>query len=93
MDSVEQIERKKQQAEEVARRFDAMAARIRHNGTDQFGGAFVLVPPNNAGNAVEVLQLADSNPGLFWMLVKAQVDEQYKQMQDMAARMQYGSQR
>ena len=84
--SDEQIQRKKQQAEAVALKFDAMAARIRHNGTDSFGGAFVLVPPLNAGQPVELLTLADINPGNFWMLAKAHVDEQYKAMVDLAAR-------
>lgn len=89
--SEELIERKKQEAEKIAQQFDAMARRIRYNGTESFGGAFVLVPPAGAGRSVEVFQIADSNAGLFWMIVKAQVDEQYKELQDMAARqMQFG---
>lgn len=84
--SQELIEKRKQQAEAIAKQFEAMAARIRLNGDDNFGGAFMLVPPNNAGKPVEILITADSNPGHFWMLAKANVDEQYRNMQDVAAR-------
>lgn len=87
MNGQELIERKKHQAEEIAKQFDEMAARIRLNGDANFGGAFLLVPPVNAGTAVQVLTLATNNPGHFWMMVKAHVDEEWKNLQDAAARM------
>lgn len=83
--SQELIERKQQQAEEIAKRFETMAARIRLNGSDNFGGAFLLVPPLNAGTPVELLTLSDINAGNFWMTVKLFIDEQYKAMVDLSA--------
>ncbi len=80
------IEKRKQQAELIAQKFEAMAARIRLNGTDQFGGAFLLVPPTGVGKPVELLTLSDVNPGNFWMSVKLYVDDEYKGLQDQMLR-------
>lgn len=89
--SQELIERKKASAEAVAQRFDDMAARIRNNGTETFGGAFLVVPPSGTGEPVDLLMFSTTNPGHFWMMVKAHVDEQYKLLQErMAAQQRFG---
>jgi hypothetical protein len=73
-------------AEEIAQRFEAMAAQIRLNKAGKFGGAFLLVPPPMTGNIVETLVLSDQNAGLFWSAVKALVDAEFKALQDRQAR-------
>lgn len=62
-------------ADLYAQRFDAMAARIRHNGSDSFGGAVVVVPPVNAGEPFETLILdSKQDAGQFWSLLKVKCD-------------------
>lgn len=73
--------------EEIAKRFEAMAAQIRLNKAGKFGGAFLLVPPPNTGNVVETLVLSDQNSGLFWSAIKALVDAEFKALQDRQARL------
>jgi hypothetical protein len=73
-------------AEEIAQRFEALAARIRLNKDASFGGAFLLVPPPATGNIVETLVLSDQNPGVFWSLVKGMIDAEWKALQDRVAR-------
>lgn len=80
------IEKKREAAEAIAKRFDDMATRIRLNGTDNFGGAFLLVPPAGVGSPVELLTLATTNPGHFWLMVKSHVEEEWRAAQDMANR-------
>lgn len=54
--------------------FTRMAERIDHNASDGFGGAFVILPPSNAGKVVEGLVLtADGDPANFWMILQSQV--------------------
>lgn len=72
--------------EEIAQRFEAMAAQIRLNKAGKFGGAFLLIPPPLAGAAVETLVLSDQNAGLFWTTIKGLVDAEFKTLQDRAAR-------
>lgn len=86
MDTSELVERRTKEAEEAALRFDAMAARIRRNGTDSFGGAFLLMPPGGVGAAIELLTLSDQNPGYFWDMVFMTIQEERKRVQDIAAR-------
>jgi hypothetical protein len=73
-------------AEEIAKRFEAMAAQIRLNKDGKFGGAFLLVPPPMTGSIVETLVLSDQNAGLFWSAVKAMVDGEFKALQERQAR-------
>ena len=86
MDNTQLIEKRRASAETIAKKFEAMAERIRRNGDDNFGGAFLLIPPDNAGKAIEVMSVADTNPAHFWLLVKAGVDEQYQEIQALSAR-------
>lgn len=76
--------------EEIAKRFEAMAAQIRLNKDGKFGGAFLLVPPPLTGNVVETLVLSDQNAGLFWSAIKAMVDGEFKALQDRQARLGSG---
>lgn len=89
MDGQPLIETKRhQEVEQIALRFEAMAAQIRLNKDGKFGGAFLLVPPLGTGAPVELMTISDQNPGHFWMSVKLFIDEQYKRVQDMVARQQ-----
>lgn len=57
---------------EQAKPFHAMAARIEHNANARFGGAFVIVPPAEGGEPLEVLVLDESqNAAQFWMVLNA----------------------
>ena len=76
--------------EEIAQRFEAMAAQIRLNKNAKFGGAFLLVPPPLTGNIVETLVLSDQNAGLFWSSIKALVDGEFKALQERQARIGFG---
>lgn len=69
-------------AEEIAKKFEAMAAQIRLNKDGKFGGAFLLIPPPMTGNMVETLVLSDQNGGLFWSSIKALVDNEYNRLKD-----------
>ena len=73
-------------AEEIAKRFEDMAAQIRLNKDAKFGGAFLLVPPPLTGNVIETLVLSDQNPGLFWSVVFGMVEEQFKRLKDQQMR-------
>lgn len=66
--------------EEIAQRFEAMAAQIRLNKDAKFGGAFLLVPPPMTGKVIESLVLSDQNPGLFWSMVFGMVEAEFKRL-------------
>ena len=58
-------------------RFRKMADRIDHNSDSKFGGAAVVVPPRDGGDAVEFLILyAQAGPAQFWgtILSRAQLE-------------------
>lgn len=56
-------------------RFRAMADAIERNEGDIFGGAFVVVPPPEAGDPLETLILdSKQDPAQFWMLLKTKCD-------------------
>ena len=82
--STTEADRRRAAAEAIAKQFDAMAARIRLNADDQFGGAFLMVPPANVGKAVELLALSNQNPGNFWMNLKLYIDQAYQEVADAA---------
>lgn len=72
-------------AETEAVRFDQMAARIRLNAEQGFGGAFVIAPPQNGGGAIETL-LVDvrQDPVQFWTLLRSKCDVELDQLKDSA---------
>jgi hypothetical protein len=52
-----------------------MADAIERNPTGNFGGAFVVVPPVEAGDPLETLILdTKQDPAQFWMLLKTKCD-------------------
>lgn len=58
-----------------AAKFSAMAERITKNAPEEFGGAFVVVPPKDAGEALEVLVLDPrQDPAQFWIFLKTKAE-------------------
>lgn len=56
-------------------RFRAMADAIDRNAEGSFGGAFVVVPPPDAGDPLETLILdSKQDAAQFWMLLKTKCD-------------------
>jgi hypothetical protein len=87
VDTAPLVEKNKKKAEEVARQFDEMAARIRRNGDEKFGGALLLIPPDGVGEPISVLQLAGSNAGIFWSVAKQSIEEQFGMLAEKVAKM------
>lgn len=68
----------KTKAQEIAARFRAMADAVELNGAQPFGGAFVVIPPENGGEVLETLILDNrQDVAQFWgfLKVKAQMQE------------------
>lgn len=60
---------------DAAERFKAMAAAIEHNGDATFGGAVVIIPPPNGGEAIELLILdLKADPAQFWSTIRTRID-------------------
>lgn len=58
----------------TAGRFADMAERVSHNLDSKFGGAFVIVPPENGGEPMEALILdTTGDPVQFYMLLQAKI--------------------
>lgn len=72
--------------------FAAMVERIRKNADEQFGGAFVIVPPEGAGEPMQLLALTTTDASDFWLMLNAQIK---KALEELQARMAnpYGNQR
>ena len=52
-----------------------MAEAVERNAEGSFGGAFVVVPPPEAGEPLETLILdSKQDPAQFWMLLKTKCD-------------------
>lgn len=81
--SEELIQRTATVAESEAVRFDAMAARIRRNSGEGFGGAFVIAPPQNGGTAIETL-LVDvrQDPVQFWTLLRSKCEAELDELRE-----------
>ena len=61
--------------EKPSDRFRTMAAAIDHNANSTFGGAAVIIPPDNSGSPIELLMLdAQANPAQFWSTIKSRID-------------------
>lgn len=59
-----------------ASRFADMAKRMEHNANSKFGGAFVIVPPEGAGEPMEALILdTTGDPAQFLMLLQAKITQ------------------
>lgn len=85
-DTDEKLAARRVQAEAIARTFEAMAARIRRNQDEIFGGVALIVPPMAREPAFEMLTLNTAEPVLFWLAIKATTDPAYQAAQDTAAR-------
>ena len=60
---------------DLLKRFQRMAERMSVNGNEAFGGAFVVVPPENGGDPIETLILdSKQDAAQFWMLLKTKCD-------------------
>jgi hypothetical protein len=59
-----------EEAEKRALLFEDMARQIRLNKDAKFGGAFLVVPPGEAGEPFASLMLKQDEPSIFWGAVK-----------------------
>jgi hypothetical protein len=60
---------------ELLKRFQRMAERMSVNGNESFGGAFVIIPPEDGGEPIETLILdSKQDASQFWMLLKTKCD-------------------
>jgi len=70
--------------------FSAMAKKVIHNATAEFGnspfgGAFVIVPPEGAGEVVETLILdGQSDPIQFWKILMEKAAATVGKLEDKA---------
>lgn len=72
-------------------RFTKMAADIERNTESPFGGACVIVPPENGGESIELLILsATGDPADFWTLLKTRCDQEIRRAEDVARKGQAG---
>jgi hypothetical protein len=79
------IQRQPSTAEIEATRFDQMADRIRLNADQAFGGAFVIAPPRNGGEAIETLILdTNQDPTQYWVLLKSKCDLEIDRLRDQS---------
>lgn len=77
-------------AEALAKFFDDMAAKIRLNKDNAFGGAFVIIPPDQGGEPFQTLILdAKQDPAQFFILLKTKCESQITSI-DQQARNQGG---
>jgi hypothetical protein len=70
---------------DIVQAFQAMANRIGHNKSEEFGGAFVVVPPAVDGDLGQLSTLildAGSSPAAFWALLKAKCDIAVAELQE-----------
>ena len=68
---------------DVSTPFAKMAEQIRHNSEAVFGGAIVIVPPQDGGAQVETLLLSQSDPVVFWSTAKSLVDRALDALADV----------
>ena len=68
---------------DVANRFRVMADRIDHNAESNFGGAVVIYPPPNGGEAIELLLLdLQADPGQFWQTLDFRIKLKMAELDD-----------
>ena len=71
------------QKNDVAGRFRIMADRIDHNADSNFGGAVVIYPPANGGEAVELLLLdLQADPAQFWQTIDFRIKLKLAELDD-----------
>jgi len=66
-----------------AAQFRTMADRIDHNQGSTFGGAAVIMPPDNGGDPVELLIIdAKADPAQFWGTILTRAQMEVQKLQD-----------
>ncbi len=69
---------------EQAKRFHAMADNIDHNGGSNFGGACVIIPPENGGEPIELLILdLKADPAQFWATIKTRIEIKLAELDEL----------
>ena len=58
-----------------------MVERIRKNADEQFGGAFCIVPPEGAGEPMQLLALTSTDPAQFWLMLDGQIKKALEELQ------------
>jgi hypothetical protein len=78
--------------EAFAKLFDEMAAKIRLNKDNAFGGAFVIIPPpENGGEPIQTLILdSKQDAGQFFTLLKTKAEAQILALDHQARNQQAG---
>jgi superfamily II RNA helicase len=61
--------------------FTQMAGRIERNAQEQFGGAFVIIPPAGAGDPMQALMLTSTDPAQFWIMLQGQIQKALEALQ------------
>ena len=62
-------------ATDAAALFRAIADRLERNAEEEFGGVFLLVPPDGGGDPVDGMFLASKpNPVSYWASVNGQIE-------------------
>lgn len=65
--------------------FARMTAKVVQNEQNEFGGAFVIVPPEGAGEVVETLILdRQSDPIQFWKMLMEKAAATVSRLEDQA---------
>ena len=76
---------------DIADRFTKMAAALKHNADAGFGGAFVLVPPRDGGDALETLILDNKQDAAqFWILLQSKCQAQIAALDSANRQVQAG---
>lgn len=61
--------------------FFAMSELLKKNGTESFGGAFVVAPPKDGGEVLNTLLLdSRQDPVQFWILLKTKCETEIAQL-------------
>ena len=84
MDQVPLIDEQNVPAQKTAQVFSDMASRVMLNKDGHFGGAVVIVPPENGGEPVEMFMLTRESPAAFWAVLKALVDRNIADLDSLA---------
>ncbi len=61
--------------------FTQMASRVQRNSDESFGGAFVIVPPEGAGEVMQLLALTSTDPAAFWIMLQGQINKALEEIQ------------
>lgn len=81
-------------AKEIADRFRAMAARIEKNADEPFGGCYIIIPPGDEAQPMEMLKLDGKSDGaIFWGEINSKAAESVQELTNAARNVQAGFRR